>query len=393
MNNSSVGKTLVLFVTVVLAVTLLSILSVRMWGGKTETAAAPIELTIAPEMTVMAFGQVNGLANPVLKEIFSLTQKSELQKPLADFGSEGQVRALVVKKMALAAEHASKPWRKIAIKFPAWFLFLAAVFVLFRQTKMTSGRRMILLATSVTIFGVVLGSDPSPMGTVKDAIHLLATTGAIFPPRLIALAVFLLIVFLANKFICGWGCQAGTLQDIIFRLNRNSSHRGVVARQVKLPFGVTNTIRILFLILFTVAALAWGTDLISPVDPFKIYKPMHLGVVGALAVGALFAASLFVYRPWCHLFCPFGLVGWLVEKVSLARVQVDYGSCIACEKCVQSCPSTAMETILKQEKTVADCFACYNCREACPTGAVRFGRGKRQPVPTGHFDRPVSGGE
>lgn len=393
MHNSSVGKTLVLFVTVVVAVTLSSMLSVRMWGGKTESAAAPIELAISSEMTVMAFGQANGLANPVLKEIFGLTQKSDLQKPLTEFGSISQVRALVVKKMALAAEHESKPWRKIAIKFPAWFLFLAAVFVLFRRAKMTGGRRMALLASSVAIFGVVLGSDPSPMGTVKDAIHLLATTGAIFPPRLIALTIFLLIVFLANKFICGWGCQAGTLQDLIFRLNRNSSHRGVVARQVKLPFGVTNTIRILFLAVFTVIAVGWGADIISPVDPFKIYKPMHLGIAGALAIGALLAISLFVYRPWCHLFCPFGLVGWLVEKVSLARVQVDYGSCIACEKCVQSCPSTAMETILKQEKTVADCFACYNCREACPTGAVRFGRGKRQAVPAGHFDRPASSDE
>ncbi len=59
------------------------------------------------------------------------------------------------------------------------------------------------------------------MGTIKDAIALFGAKGVIFPPRMIALTVFLLLVVLANKFICAWGCQVGTLQDLIFRLNRN----------------------------------------------------------------------------------------------------------------------------------------------------------------------------
>lgn len=38
------------------------------------------------------------------------------------------------------------------------------------------------------------------MSTVKDMISSYAIKGIIFPPRLIALLVFLLVVFLANKF-------------------------------------------------------------------------------------------------------------------------------------------------------------------------------------------------
>nr|WP_282433750.1 4Fe-4S binding protein [Desulfosporosinus sp. I2] len=61
-----------------------------------------------------------------------------------------------------------------------------------------------------------------------------AIKGIIFPPRLIALLVFLLVVFLANKFICAWACQFGTLQDFIFQSNCNSKDKRKVYRQDQL---------------------------------------------------------------------------------------------------------------------------------------------------------------
>jgi hypothetical protein len=73
-----------------------------------------------------------------------------------------------------------------------------------------------LYLAAVAVFGVILGSDPGPMGTVKDAIVLFGAKRVVFPPRMVALTLFLLMVLLANKFICAWGCQAGTLQDLIF---------------------------------------------------------------------------------------------------------------------------------------------------------------------------------
>ena len=96
-----------------------------------------------------------------------------------------------------------------------------------------------------------MGSDPSPMGTVKDAIHLFGAAGAIFPPRMIALLVFLAMVFLANKYICAWGCQVGTLQDLIFRLNQTDNMKTIIARQIKVPFIISNSVRIIFILIFS----------------------------------------------------------------------------------------------------------------------------------------------
>jgi len=388
MKKESPLRTIFLLVILVGLVIGLSLISNRIWGGKPEELPEQKGLVIEPEMTVGAFGRANELSNPALKSIFDLKTRSDLDKKLSEYGSPDQITAFVKKKRALAAEHASKNWLKIPVKFFLWFIFLITLFIFFKRKKVTAGLRKWSYLAAVVLFGVVMGSDPSPMGTVKDAIHLYGSAGAVFPPRMIALTIFLLFVFFANKYICAWGCQAGTLQDLVFRLNQTGKGRPVLGKQIKLPFVLTNSVRVVFLGVFSLVAFGWGIDIIEPVDPFKIYKPAYLGIAGGVFVGVLLLASLFVYRPWCHFFCPFGLAGWLVEKISRVRISVDYETCIACRKCVAACPSTVMGAILlRHKKTIPDCFACYTCREVCPTDSIRFSTRKRTLPPAGHFEK------
>ena len=379
-------KTALYFFLLIATVIGLSILSNKIWVTGSEKITVPEVLVIEDEMTIGRFGQANSLDGQMLKEIFSLETKSGLEKQISEYGSAEQVRSLVVKKTALLKEEADKNWKKIAVKFLLWFVFLMSVFIYLRKHKATPVVRNSLLFISLSVFGVIFGSDPAPMGTVKDAVHLFATARTIFPPRMIALTVFLLMVFLANKYICAWGCQAGTLQDLIFRLNRDKNNKAVIWKQFKLPFVLTNTFRVTFFFVFIFIAFLWGIDIIEPVDFFKIYKPSHLGFIGGTSAGVLILASLFIYRPWCHLFCPFGLTGWVIEKISLVRININYDTCIACKKCADACPSTVMSAILLQDKkTIPDCFACYTCRDVCPSGSIEFSAGKRTKPPADRF--------
>ncbi len=386
--HDSSTRTMVLFLLLIIFVMGLSIISSRLWGGLPEKLPEPKEFVIDREMTVGEFGRANDLPDPILKGIFGLKVKSDLQKKISEYGTPDQIKSLVKEKLALAAEHATKNWAKIFIKFGLWFIFLTLLFILFKRRKVTPDLRKWMLFVSLLVFGVVMGSDPSPMGTVKDAIHLYAYAQAIFPPRMIALGVFLAIAFLANKYICAWGCQVGVLQDLIFRLNQTDKRKAIVGTQLKPPFALTNTVRVIFLFLFTLTAFAWGIDIIEPIDPFKIYKPVSIILIGGIFIGILLVTSLFIYRPWCHFFCPFGLAGWLVEKMSRIKISVNYETCIACQRCAAACPSTVMGAILKQDKTtIPDCFACYSCREICPTDSIRFSTRKRTTPPPGHFEK------
>lgn len=371
---------------IIVLVVLLSWLSVKWWGGKPEEVAESRTFVFQKDETIAGFGQRNQLPNPVLKEAFQLKSKADLQKKLSELElSQPEITKRLNQALALNAEYESKNWLKIPLKFAVWFAFLLLVFFLLRTKRVRPRSRKWLYFAAVLVFGVGLGSDPSPMGTVKDAIALFGAQRVIFPPRMIAMFVFLALVLLANKFICAWGCQFGALQDLIFRFNRNVKDTKGKLSQIKLPFIVSNSIRVLFFLIFTGAAFLWAFDLISEIDPFKIYNPAKVGTGAGIFIGILLALSLFIYRPWCHLFCPFGLVGWLVEKISIFKIKVDYDTCIACEKCAGACPSTVMNAILKQEETIPDCFACGNCIDVCPTNSIQFQAGKRSLPPAGKF--------
>ena len=119
---------------------------------------------------------------------------------------------------------------------------------------------------------------------------------------------------IANKFICSWGCQFGVLQDFIFRIGRKRKDRGGLVRQIKLPFVVTNGVRVLVFVAAVAVGLLWAFDIVGAVDPFKVFFPAALTVVGAAFVVAVLLTSLYIYRPWCHLACPFGLVSWFFEE-------------------------------------------------------------------------------
>ena len=155
------------FLLLVGMVVILSLISVGIWGGKPEAIPADNELIFEGVLTIAEFGRQNGLPKPVLEEVFGLKTPEEFNKRIDEFKlPAAEISARINKAPARAEEHVRA------------------------------------------------------MGTVKDAIALYGAQGVIFPPRLIALTLFLIMVLLANKFICSWGFHLGTLQDLIFRLNR-----------------------------------------------------------------------------------------------------------------------------------------------------------------------------
>lgn len=281
--------------------------------------------------------------------------------------SPDQARQIIRKLLVIGTEEKSKNWKLIVLKFALWWTVVISAIVLLKRKWVTPRRRTWMLAGAFIVFGILLGSDPSPMGTVKDAIALYGAERAIFPPRLIAFVIFTLMVVVGNKLICGWGCQFGTLQDWLYQVSP-------VKKKIRLPFRVTNSIRISVVILFAIVALAIPYDFIGPIDPFKIFEPSHLTVISAIFIAALLAASLFMYRPWCTLACPFGLTGWLAERLSLFRIRWNQDACIQCGACRKVCPTEHAGDLLDGTGTKADCYSCAACLAVCPTGALQYCR-------------------
>ena len=190
------------FVLLVAGVVLLSLLSVSLWQEKPEKPGEMAPLVLREGMTVGEFGRENNLPNEVIQQAFGLKSREDLGRKLEGLNLPAtEITARAAKARTLAAEYESKNWFKIPLKFALWILFLVGAFILMRRGKITHGLRKGLYLAALVLFGVLLGADPGPMGTVKDAIVLYGEKGVIFPPRMIALVLFLLMVVLANKFI------------------------------------------------------------------------------------------------------------------------------------------------------------------------------------------------
>ncbi len=329
------------------------------------------DILVDSTMTISGIAQANGIPEAKLLKGLKL-ETAEASLKLPETGrSIGQASSVIRKIKVLQATEKAKDWRLILSKFALWIISLTAATVLLMKNKITGRTRLIWMIGTAVLFGFMFGSDPNPMGTVKDAIVLYGREGVLFPPRMAALAVFLLLVFVSNKSICGWGCHFGALQDAV-----NFSP----VRKFKLPFWLTNGIRTIILSGIILGAFARGLDWIGAIDPFKAFnlKPGDIGFLGMIFISLMLLLSLVFYRPWCQLFCPFGLAGWAVEQLSLLSPRISRQECVKCLTCIRVCPTRAMEGIYHQHKLHADCFACGKCLSNCPAKVIKWDRSKKK---------------
>lgn len=250
----------------------------------------------------------------------------------------------------------------VLVKFVLWIVVVIVATILLRRRQVTSKVRVAFLAGGVLVFGLLFGLfisgglNPNPVSSLRTLLTITLVQRQFVLPIVAMLLILLLTVWASNKSICGWGCQLGLLQDLLHR---------VPLPRWKPPFGLANSVRIVAFVGLVVGLVAAGLDWIGVIDPFQLFSFNFTLWIGVFSAGVI-AASLFVYRPWCRFLCPFGLVGWLVEQVSLLRPRINRELCKECQSCVKACPSQAMADFYDGKKFHADCFACGACIEACP---------------------------
>jgi len=250
----------------------------------------------------------------------------------------------------------------ILVKFLLWIATVIAATLLLHRRRATPRVRLAFLVGGTLIFGFLFGAlipggmNPNPVTSLRTVLTSVLVGGQLVPLIAVLQVLLLALVLISNKSICGWACQLGLLQDLLHR---------VPLPKWKPPFWLSNAVRILLFVFLIAGLVAGGLDWIGVIDPFKLFSfdfTLWIGLFSA----AVLVASLFVYRPWCQFLCPFGLVSWVVEQVSIYRPRIDRDVCIQCQRCVKACPSQAMSTLYEGRTLHADCFACGACIQACP---------------------------
>ena len=333
-----------------------------------ERSSSTGEVTIS--MTLHEAAEALGITGQDMAHSLGLGVETDKNISMEDLGIEPETLAVAVNEIREEGEK-GLDW----IKYPFWVLIsLLAVFLLMRG-KVSRRAYLWTLSLSLAVTGVWLGKSPNPMESVvklaKGAVGIFADP----LPLIFAFGFFALLAVVANKVICGWGCPFGALEELLFELPLGRRIRKF--RQKKLPFRVTNTVRIALLAMFilVIAGIIGGekgTVIYHYFNPFNLFD-FNFALLSVIVSVAVFSiASVFVYRPFCQFVCPFGVFSWVLERFSLTRVMVDRGACTDCRACVAACPLEAMEGLLDQKKAPADCFSCARCLRSCTFDALHY---------------------
>ncbi len=239
---------------------------------------------------------------------------------------------------------------------------------------------IVSLVVAVAVCGFALGKSPNPMeGSVKVFKSLVGLYPSV-ADKTVAFGFFAVLAIIGNKLICGWACPFGALQELIYHLP--------ILRKLKkrkLPFVVSNTIRgalfvVMLLLLFGIVGGRKGFVIYHLVNPFNLFNLD----IETVSVGATIVVSLVVsfgfYRPFCQFICPFGLLSWFLERLSVFRVKIDHSRCTDCGACVRACPLDAAKGRVAGKVFPADCFSCARCLNVCPEDAIRYGLVGKKPV-------------
>jgi len=223
-------------------------------------------------------------------------------------------------------------------------LVLVAVLVLasWLAIRKRSRRGILWLSVfSLVYFGFYRNGCICPIGAIQNvALAIFDPTYAI---SLSVLAFFLLPLFFAlffGRVFCGGACPLGAIQDL------------VVIKPLSVPSWINKTLGFIPVIYLGLAVLfaATGSDfIICRYDPFiGIFRMDGKFLIIFLGISFLLLGMFFA-RPYCRVFCPYGLILNWMSRFSKWHLTITPSECIKCKLCKDSCPFDAIEQPVEKE--------------------------------------------
>ncbi len=200
------------------------------------------------------------------------------------------------------------------------------------------------------------------------------------------LGTLMIIGVIAGRFICGWLCLFGLIQELLYK---------IPVRKITVPEKADSALRYLKYAVLAVLVILLPVVLRDEMGLSVPYFCKYLCPAGMLEGGipllilnkalrpaahflyvwkllillAVVLASAVIHRPFCRYLCPLGAFYALFNRISFVKIGVDQISCVSCGACAKAC---GMRVDPTRKPDSAECIRCGACVDACPEKAISF---------------------
>lgn len=188
---------------------------------------------------------------------------------------------------------------------------------------------------SLLYFGFYREGCICSIGAIQNVVLAIFDPSYVLPfTALLFFIIPLVVALFYGRTFCAAVCPLGAIQDL------------VAFRPIELPKWlqkILGLIPYLYLGLAVLYAATRSEFLICRYDPFVGLFRFD-AEFQMLLLGAMFLlVGVFVARPYCRFFCPYGvLLGWM-STFSKKHMTITPTNCIQCKLCANSCPFGAID--------------------------------------------------
>ncbi|MGL4982902.1 MAG: 4Fe-4S binding protein [Treponemataceae bacterium] len=213
-----------------------------------------------------------------------------------------------------------------------------------------------------------------PIGSLQLAL----TSGLYVLLYVVGFLLFFASIF--ARFVCGWLCPFGWLQELSYKLKTPKIPRGFI----KKPFRyIKYAILLVFVIVLPIVSFSFlgvaspaFCKFICPAGTFQAGIPLLAfnedlrDSIGSLfllkfTILVFFATFMIIeYRAFCKFACPLGAFYSFFNKIALVGIKVDKDKCTNCKACVKECKMNCNEI------NDLECIRCGECKSKCMSNAI-----------------------
>jgi polyferredoxin len=249
-----------------------------------------------------------------------------------------------------------------------------------------NGRIFTGWSKSICVPGLNCYSCPGALGAcpIGSLQAVLAGSGSYF--SLYVVGFLLMVGSVFGRFICGWACPFGLLQDLLYKIPLPKKWKRINLPGHTVLVWVKYVVLILFVILGPLvlvnefgigspqfckwicpAGTVAGGLLLSANEAIRPLIGARFIWKIALALVILIGAAVY-YRPFCKYLCPLGAFYAPFNRVAVMRLTVDENACTHCGACAKVCK---MGVTPETNPNSPECIRCGDCVRVCPARAIR----------------------